>query len=188
MSKGRKLITLEGDATRPTAGKVRAALFNILTAWVPDATWLDLYAGSGAVGLEAASRGALRVVLVERAGPALRVVRQNVETLDLPGVEVMAMDVLAALPRLADQQFDVIFLDPPYAEDPGAALNLIASLDLLKPDGRLVLEHHADRVPKRMVGGRYHWLRTARYSENSLSFYGFSSSSSVGEVVELAEE
>jgi 16S rRNA (guanine(966)-N(2))-methyltransferase RsmD len=171
MARGRTLKTLEGDATRPTAGKVRAALFNILTAWVPDGDWLDLYAGSGAIGLEALSRGAERVVLVERAGPALTVVRQNVDTLKLHGAEVMALDVLAALPRLAGQQFDVIFLDPPYAEDPGAALALVAELDLLKPDGRLVLEHHADRVPVTEIKGKYRWLRTARYSESSLSFY-----------------
>ncbi|MDB5099355.1 MAG: putative methylase [Cyanobacteria bacterium RYN_339] len=172
MARGRKLKTLEGESTRPTAGKVRAALFNILNAWIPDAEWLDLYAGSGAVGLEAVSRGAARAMLVERAGPALQVVYQNVDTLDLAGVEVLALDVLVALPRLAGQQFDVIFLDPPYAEDPGPALTLIAQHDLLKADGRLVLEHHADRVAKLMVGEKYRWLRTARYSENSLSFYG----------------
>jgi 16S rRNA (guanine(966)-N(2))-methyltransferase RsmD len=173
LAKGRKLKTLEGDATRPTAGKVRAALFNILNAWTLDADWLDLYAGSGAIGLEAVSRGARRAVLVERAGPALRVVQDNVATLNLGGVELMPLDVLAALPRLAGQQFDVIFLDPPYADDPGAALALIAEHDLLKPDGRLVLEHHADRVPVGDIKGKYRWIRTARYSESALSFYAY---------------
>lgn len=173
LAKGRKLKTLEGDATRPTAGKVRAALFNILNAWVLDADWLDLYAGSGAIGLEAVSRGARRAVLVERAGPALRVVQDNVAMLNMGGVELMPLDVLAALPRLAGQQFDVIFLDPPYADDPGAALALIADHDLLKPDGRLVLEHHADRVPVMEIKGKYRWVRTARYSESSLSFYAY---------------
>jgi 16S rRNA (guanine(966)-N(2))-methyltransferase RsmD len=173
LAKGRNLKTLEGDATRPTAGKVRAALFNILNAWTLDADWLDLYAGSGAIGLEAVSRGAKRAVLVERAGPALRVVQDNVALLNLGGVELMPTDVLAALPRLAGQQFDVIFLDPPYADDPGAALALIAEHDLLKPDGRLVLEHHADRMPVGDIKGKYRWIRTARYSESALSFYAY---------------
>ena len=91
-ARGRNLKTLPGEATRPTQGKVRSALMSTLMHWVPDATWVDLYAGSGAIGLEAASRGARKVVLVENAAPAIAVIRDNMATLKLDGVELLGID------------------------------------------------------------------------------------------------
>ena len=168
-AKGRRLVTLAGEATRPTTGKVRAALFNILMAYQEDADWLDLYAGSGAVGLEAASRGARRVVLVESAAPALRVIQQNMAAARLPGVELVARPVEAALGSLAGP-FDVVFLDPPYDFDASPVLASVAELGLLRPDGKLVLEHRSSVVPPQVPG--LACSRTTRYAESALSFYG----------------
>ncbi|MEB3330222.1 MAG: 16S rRNA (guanine(966)-N(2))-methyltransferase RsmD [Candidatus Sericytochromatia bacterium] len=168
-ARGRRLTTLDGDATRPTQGKVREALFNILQAWVPGGAWLDLFAGSGAVGLEAASRGARRVVVVERARPALAVIAANVRATGLQ-VEVLPLEVEAAVTRLAGTPFDVVFLDPPYALDPLPLITRIDAAGLVAPTGRLVLEHDARReAPARLA--RLARLSTRRYAGTALSLY-----------------
>lgn len=170
VARGRRLSTLPGEATRPTQGKVREALFNILQAWVPGRAWLDLFAGSGAVGLEAASRGASRVVLVERARPALAVIAANQTSTGLP-VEVLPMEVEAALGTLAGSRFDVVFLDPPYALDPLPLLQRLAEGTLLSPHGRLVLEHDVKReAPERLA--RWERLSSRRYAGTALTIYG----------------
>jgi 16S rRNA (guanine(966)-N(2))-methyltransferase RsmD len=171
-ARGRKLKTLEGEATRPTQAKVRAALMSILTAWVPDATWLDLYAGSGSVGFEAASRGAKRAVLVENARDAVAVIQANIATLKLPGVELLAVDAPSAIDRLAGQAFDVVFMDPPYALDPAPVVEAIASRKLVAPNGRVVVEHRSNRTLPEAIGGLVK-LRTARYADACLSFYAW---------------
>lgn len=171
-AKGRRLKTLPGEATRPTSAKVRAALFNILMAYVPDAAWLDLFAGSGAIGLEAASRGARRAVLVERAQAAQAVIRENMALAKLPGVELVAADATGALERLAGQRFDVIFMDPPYAEDPVPVAQACDAHGLLVADGRLVVEHRSDRELPVAIG-KLEKLRTTRYADSALSFYGY---------------
>jgi 16S rRNA (guanine(966)-N(2))-methyltransferase RsmD len=169
-ARGRRLETLPGEATRPTQGKVREALFSALTPWVPQADWLDLFAGSGAVGLEAASRGARRVLLVERAPEALRVIEANRHSTQLP-VECWALDAAHAVERLRGESFDVIFLDPPYAYDAEPLLVVLNAGALLKPTGRLVWEHAATRRPPERVDG-LQLLKTRRYSGTALSFYG----------------
>jgi 16S rRNA (guanine966-N2)-methyltransferase len=131
---GRRIDVPRGRDTRPTSDRVREGLFSSLEAIrgpLTGAAFLDLFAGSGAVGLEAASRGAVRIVLVEQSAVALRTLRANVTSLELPGVEVHAVDVdkfLAGTPTACDvavpaqfdvavpAQFDIVFLDPPYAD------------------------------------------------------------------------
>lgn len=170
-AKGRRLQTLGGDATRPTSAKVRGALFNILRAWVPESTWLDLYAGSGAVSLEALSRGAARAVLVERSPAALAVIRENVALTKLEGAEVLGLDAFAAIRHLAGRRFDVVFMDPPYADDPLPVLEALAAADLLVDDGRIVVEHRCERKLPEIFDG---WeLRDTRaYADSSLTIYG----------------
>ena len=115
---GRRIDMPPGRDTRPTSDRVREGLFSTLEALrgpLPGAAFLDLFAGSGAVGLEAASRGAGRTTLVEHAPAALRTLRDNVASLDFRGVEVYAGPVarfLAATPT----PYEVVFLDPPYAD------------------------------------------------------------------------
>ncbi|WP_029135389.1 RsmD family RNA methyltransferase [Nakamurella lactea] len=156
--KGRTLRTPSGGTTRPTAEKIRAALGNALQAAgaLDGATVLDLYAGSGALGLELLSRGAASLVSVEKDRRALEALRANVAGLTegtsgrqaaaAPGVpvEVLGADVQAALPRLAGRSFDLVVADPPY-DLPAAELHaVLAALGpLLAPGAEVVVERSA---------------------------------------------
>jgi 16S rRNA (guanine966-N2)-methyltransferase len=114
---GRRLVVPKGDLTRPTSDRVREGLFNALDArgLVTGATVLDLYCGSGALGLEAASRGAASVVLVDVSRQAVDAARQNVATLDFPRVAVVLSTVKAYLARRSATASSLVFADPPYA-------------------------------------------------------------------------
>lgn len=178
LARGLTLKTLEGEATRPTAAKARGALMNILMPWLPGSRWLDLYAGSGAVGLEAVSRGAASAVLVEHAPEALAVIRANVaKAKQLTGLTVRPQPVDAAVRALGagGERFDVVFLDPPYALDPVPDLEAIAEAALLAPEGRVVVEHAASRNLPEAVAGLTR-LRVARYGIAAFSFYAERSS------------
>ena len=119
--KGRRLKTVGGDDTRPTGARVRQSLFDILSAVIPGCRFLDAFAGNGGVGLEALSRGAALVVLVDRSAAATDAVRENARSLARAGgeVQVFRQDARTALGAFADQgrRFDVVYLDPPYASD-----------------------------------------------------------------------
>ena len=142
---GRTLVVPRGGATRPTSDRVREALFSRLehTAGLDGARVLDLYAGSGALGLEAASRGAAHVLLVDSAPAALTAIRRNAATLALPGVVVRPGAVGAALAGEPDEPYDVVLLDPPYdlAEDALAtALQRLVAGGWLAPGAVVVVE------------------------------------------------
>src|SRR5918911_366194 len=115
--KGARIFAPPGRETRPTSDRVRENVFNIVAPWVPDARVLDLYAGSGAMGLEAISRGAPSVVFVETDRDALRVIHRNLAKLRLTGARVVAHDVALALAQevAAGRKYDLVFVDPPYA-------------------------------------------------------------------------
>jgi 16S rRNA (guanine966-N2)-methyltransferase len=136
---GRRLVTPKGDATRPTADRVREALFSVLGD-VTGLTVLDLFAGSGALGLEALSRGAASAVFVERAAPALAALRANLEALGVDA-QVHRADArtFARNASEAGRTYDLVFLDPPYrdAERLGRELDLRS---MIAPGGRLVSE------------------------------------------------
>ncbi len=141
-AKGRRLQAPPGEDVRPTADRVREALFSSLQALLPDAHVLDLYAGSGALGLEAASRGAAAVTLVERDARTLRVLRDNVETVASSGVVVIGRPVATALAgELPGAPFDLVVADPPY-RTPAAEVDavLAALLGYLAPGAVVVVE------------------------------------------------
>lgn len=133
---------------RPTADRVREALFSMLGDLVEDARVLDLFAGSGALGLECLSRGAREAVFVEQHAPAAALIQENLTRTKLPGGKVTRADAFAALRRLAESgaKFDLVFADPPYTKKPGDTDfggQLLASEALrqvLSPGGWLVLE------------------------------------------------
>jgi len=175
----RMLDAPAGLATRPTSDRLRETLFNVLAPRMEGARFLDLYAGSGAVGIEAASRGAENVVLVERAEPALKVLRGNLEKLGLRGaVRVEAVNVGAFVRRVRPEnsvmRFDVVFLDPPYdaAEEYATMLELLGgdAVGLLAERAVVIAEHRR----KEKLEGAYGTLRRVRLLEQgdaSLSFY-----------------
>ncbi|GGJ76446.1 DNA methylase [Pilimelia anulata] len=173
---GRRLRTPAGDRTRPTSDRVREALFSTLEslAGLADARVLDLYAGSGAVGLEALSRGAAHVRLVEADAGVLRVLRANVATLDAAAdVLVTAGRVATVLAGPAPEPYDVVFADPPYAV-PGpevdAALAALAAGGWLAPDAVLAVERSTRAAgPAWPPGVTPHAAR--RYGETTI-WYG----------------
>ena len=141
--RGRVLAPVKGR-TRPTAAKVREAIFNILGA-VPEAQVLDLFAGTGALGIEALSRGAAQAVFVEDHPEALKALRRNLETLGLQDrSRVLPLPAAAALKKLAarGERFGLVFLDPPYGGGAAAAtLGALAGSSLLLPEVWVVAEH-----------------------------------------------
>jgi 16S rRNA (guanine966-N2)-methyltransferase len=172
--KGRRLLAPKGQATRPTASRVRQTLFDILAPRIPRCRFLDAFAGSGGVGLEALSRGAARVVFVEKSPEAAAVLKRNLAALGLPAeAEVHRQDSLVALQALADagRRFDVIYVDPPYEGDLyEAVLEQVARTGLLDPEGRLVAEHfHKRPLPERIAG--LERIRSVRVGDHVLSFY-----------------
>lgn len=141
-AKGRRLAGPKGAEIRPTADRVKEALFASLQPIVPGTSVLDLFAGTGALGLEALSRGAAHVTFVERARPALAVLRRNVDTVGLAGTELVTSDVMTALRgALPGSPFDLVLADPPY-HHPNAevAALLEAVVDHLAPGAVVVVE------------------------------------------------
>lgn len=143
-ARSRSLETPKGQDTRPTQALVREALFDMLQRDVQDATVLDLFAGSGALGLESLSRGAASAMFVEKARSAAMVVDRNIEKLGFgERATLLSMDWRQALSRLAAQgkAFDLVFLDPPYRLSLVPVLALLVDQSLLAPGAVLALEH-----------------------------------------------
>jgi 16S rRNA (guanine966-N2)-methyltransferase len=169
---GRTLRTPPGRGTRPTSDRVREALFSALDARgaVAGARVLDLYAGSGALGLEAASRGAAAVLLVESDRRAAAVARGNAAALDLPGVSVTAATVAAALARPPVAAYDLVLADPPYdvgEADLGAVLGDLAGGGWLAAGAVLVVERSA-RSPEPAWPEGVEGEGARRYGETAL--------------------
>ena len=173
-AKGRRLQTPPGDGTRPTSDRVREALFSSVESWcgsIEGVRFLDLYAGSGAIGLEAWSRGAGSITFVESDRGAAALIAANAQTIGCEVAEVHQMAVLHALARAPRHRFDVVFSDPPY---PLSEADLAADLDLLtdwiRPDALVVVERSRRSPepgwPETIVGER-----SKRYGETTL-WYG----------------
>ena len=147
--RGARITAPKGTATRPTGDSVREAAYNLIGP-VEDATVLDLFAGSGAMGLEALSRGAQRCVFVESDRAACAVIRDNLEKLRLTGALVLGKDVFQALreERGAGRSYDLVLVDPPYGAWPELEPRLAEALPTaLAPDGLLVVETSAKVEP-----------------------------------------
>ncbi|WP_342450110.1 16S rRNA (guanine(966)-N(2))-methyltransferase RsmD [Thiorhodococcus minor] len=139
--RGRRLPVPAHPGLRPTGDRTRETLFNWLAPVVAGARCLDAFAGSGALGLEAASRGAGEVVMLERAGQVVRQLQANVRTLGATEIQVRQADALRWLAAAADAPFDIVFLDPPFADgllDP--AIRLLVQHGWVAPGARVYLE------------------------------------------------
>jgi 16S rRNA (guanine966-N2)-methyltransferase len=178
--RSRPLQAPAGLATRPSSDRLRETLFNVLAPRIEGARFLDLYAGSGAVGLEALSRGAEHVVFVERAPAALKVLQANLARLQLTSGFSMRSGSVGAYLRRAlkeSKQFDLVFLDPPYdaAEEYAGTLGLLggAAATLLQEGALVIAEHRR----KELLEDHYGLLSRARRLEQgdtALSFYSMS--------------
>lgn len=169
----RALKTLPGQATRPTASRVREALFNIWQGQIEGCRWLDLCAGSGAMGAEALCRGAATVVGIEQSGRACELIQQNWQQVARPDqtFRLIRGDVVQRLQTLAGQQFDRIYFDPPYASDLyPSVLEAVASLNLLATGGEMAVEHNPDRPPP-LTSENLVCYRQKTYGSSALAFY-----------------
>ena len=175
--RSRTLSAPRGLDTRPTSDRLRETLFNVLAPRIEGAAFLDLYAGSGANGIEALSRGAKQVFFVERAASAIAAIRANLSSLGIhDGFQIETRRVSASLKRLAEQgqYFDIVFLDPPYKaneeyESAFGSLGTEAAV-LLRDEALVIAEHH--RKEKLQEGyGKLRRYRLLEQGDAALSFY-----------------
>lgn len=168
-AKGRPLATVKGRDIRPTADRVKESLFNVLGPRVVDAEFLDLFAGSGAVGIEALSRGARRCVFVELMTAHLKVVEENLAKTGLAaGAELVRRDARSAAADLGrrGRRFDLIFIDPPYGQGlVDEALEAVAGNQLLNPGGWVACEHYKKDLVLTAVAGPGHAGGLTRFRE-----------------------
>ncbi len=173
--KGRRLRTAAGDSTRPTGARVRQSLFDILAPVIPGCRFLDAFAGNGGVGLEALSRGAARVVLVDKAAAAVEAAKENARALAHAGGEVLIFrqDGRTAIGALADQgmRFDVVYLDPPYAGDLYEPLLALLGESALLAEGAVVVAEHFHKRPLPETIGALTRTRQKRVGDHCLSFF-----------------
>jgi 16S rRNA (guanine(966)-N(2))-methyltransferase RsmD len=169
---------MPGLDLRPTSDRLRETLFNVLTAGNPSAlegtVWIDLYAGTGAVGIEALSRGAAMVYFVESSAKAAELIHKNLRSLGASNCEVLKQDAVRALRMLETRKIavDVVFLDPPYRMDVAykQTLEILAEASLLKPEGTIVAEHDK-RFDAGEEYGALHRFRNLEQGDSALSFY-----------------
>lgn len=174
--KGRRLKSVRGTAIRPTADRVREGLFNMLVSRfeLQDCLVLDIFAGTGALGIEALSRGARRAVFVEHNRTALRVLRANIEDCGLESrAEVWPLPVRHALREFAQRgyRFDGVLLDPPYGQGLiGPTMLMLSELGLLEPGAWVAAEGHIQEPPADSLGC-LRLTRTRRYGKTSIRLY-----------------
>ena len=168
-ARGRKLSTLAGEQTRPTAQRVKEAVFSSLQFSIEGRRVLDLFAGSGQMGLEALSRGAVSAVFVDRSPQAVKVIGQNVQATGFSdAARIVTSDYRSFLLSQTDP-FDLAFLDPPYSQGilPDA-LQLLAVR--MAQTGTMVCEHHrTDEVPQSVAG--FERIKQHRYGQTIISVY-----------------
>jgi 16S rRNA (guanine966-N2)-methyltransferase len=174
--KSRRLIAPAGVETRPTSDRLRETLFNVVAPAIQDSIWLDLFAGTGAVGIEALSRGARTVYFVESSARAARTIRGNLAALEVDaGAEIIEREVAVALRMLEAQAIscDFCFLDPPYRKmgDYEQVLGLLAQSRLIRPMSQIIAEHDKHFDPGDVFGALRR-RRTLRQGDAVLSFYG----------------
>lgn len=164
-----------GQAMRPTSDRLRETLFNILGAAVEDSVFVDAYAGTGAVGIEALSRGAKHVVFIEKHRAAVALIRKNLAMLEIEQeAEVLPGDAVKGFARLANEgtRADFVFADPPYGdeEEYERVLGVLGKSPLLAPGGKVVVEHDRRRKLK-VRAGRLSRIRIVEQGDAVLSIY-----------------
>ncbi|MEW6009039.1 MAG: 16S rRNA (guanine(966)-N(2))-methyltransferase RsmD [Candidatus Omnitrophota bacterium] len=171
--KGRNLISRQG--VRPTEDKVKKSLFDILRNVIAGSRFLDLFAGTGAVGIEALSRGAKEVFFVESDSANVRIIQENIDNLKIDNrlCTILGFDVERAIPNLHSrkEKFDFIFLDPPYYLDMvKKTLQTLGAYDIVNRNGFIIVQDHLrDKLPDEFE--RFKLWRIKKYSTTLLSFY-----------------
>lgn len=175
-AKGRALKAVPGKNTRPTTDKVKEAIFSMIGPYFDGGTALDLFAGTGGLGLEAWSRGAEKVIFVDKEGISVDIIRQNVKTAGADrDVEIYRNDAERALKALAKRgiAFSLVFLDPPYRMTAmPEVMEELAEKGMLEPEASVVIEHDAAvQYPEELKGFRL--KRSAKYGDTAVTIYDY---------------
>ncbi|WP_346663575.1 16S rRNA (guanine(966)-N(2))-methyltransferase RsmD [uncultured Merdimonas sp.] len=172
-AKRTQLKTIEGLGTRPTTDRIKETLFNVIAPFLYDCVFLDLFAGSGAIGIEALSRGAMEAVFVEQNPRAMACVKENLKKTHLESRGMtMSMDVMTALYKLeGEKQFDYIFMDPPYGQEwEKKVLTYLADSDLIADRGVVIVEASKDTDLSYAEDLGYDILKIKEYKTNKHVF------------------
>ena len=169
-ARGRKLLEPQGREVRPTTDKVKEAIFNIIQFDVPDSSVLDLFAGTGQMGIEALSRGAKNAVFVDRAASSIKIVKENVKTTGFADrAEIFCCDCRTMIE--SGRKFDIIFLDPPYNDNIlENILQKIIEIDILRENGIIVCESPWNKdMPE--ASAPYRKFREYKYGKIKVTVY-----------------
>lgn len=174
-ARGHNLKTVKGNSTRPTSDKVKGALFNILANLIPGSTVLDLFAGTGSLGIEALSRGADFAIFVDKSSESVRIIKENLTHTKLSDKAlVLSGDSFSVLKKLSNEsrKFDIVFLDPPYRKNLVVeSLNYLSNSDIMNNNAIVAAEHDVnDAVLDEL--GRFKLVKSRKYGDTVLSFYG----------------
>lgn len=174
--KGRQLKAVPGSSTRPTTDKVKEAIFNMIGPYFDGGIGLDLFGGSGGLGIEALSRGIEKIIFVDRDQKAFQTIKENLKTCDLLEYsEVYRNEATRAIKALIKRElmFDLIFLDPPYKEQKLILLiEEISNQHLLKKDGYIVAEHSSDIILDDEIG-LFHKVKSEKYGIIAVSIFRY---------------
>lgn len=173
-ARGLKLNAPKNDDVRPTTDRVKESLFNIINPYIMDSEILDLFAGTGSLGIECLSRGANKCVFIDNSKESINIVKSNIKKARVENESiVMNLDFKSAIKSLAlkNQRFDVIFMDPPYYKNMfNDALSEIDNNNILKEDGIIIVEHDTkDKFPDDI--GRLYKSREKKYGNTTITFY-----------------
>lgn len=172
-ARGTKLFTLEGKNTRPTLDRVKEAIFSIIQGKIQDAQILDLFSGSGAIGLEFLSRGAQKAVLCDNSKEAVSIIKKNIEKTHMEqNAQVINSDFENCLEKLKNNKFDIIYLDPPYATDYiSKALKRILELDIARQESIIIIEtDDEERIEKEIKDLEIEIIDKRKYGRATIIF------------------
>lgn len=171
-ARGTKLYTLEGKNTRPTLDRVKESFFNIIQNKIQDSIFLDLFSGSGAIGLEAASRGAQKSILCDNSKDAINIIKKNIEKTHLENkVKIYNKDFKDLLINEIEK-IDIVYIDPPYKTDYiFESLKILTTKNILKEDGLIILEtDEKDRILKQIENFKLEVIDQRKYGRAHLIF------------------
>lgn len=172
-ARGTKLYTLEGQTTRPTLDRVKESLFNIIQNEIPNSIFLDLFSGSGAIGLEAASRGTKKVILCDKSKDAIKIINKNIEKTHLSEkVELYNLDYELLLKTKVKEKLDIVYIDPPYDSDfVIKSIKCIIEQKLMHENSIIIIETDDEqRILKDMENLEIEITDTRKYGRASLIF------------------
>ena len=171
-ARGTKLYTLEGNLTRPTLDRVKESVFNIIQNKIRDAIFLDLFSGSGAISIEAASRGAEKVIACDKSKDAIKIINKNIEKTHLEKmIDVYNLNYMECLRTLRNMQFDIIYIDPPYKTDYAVkAIENIIEFNLYHENTIIIVETDDENIIKKIESRYLQIIDKRKYGRAIITF------------------